>query len=102
MEIGNWLAARPCPGRIGLVSGPFFVGGTGRCGTSQLMRALDEHPQVHALEWESRFLVDVGGEREPAAAVGVEDRPKTAGEPGPGSGSQPAEPSRAASAAVRP
>src|SRR5215469_9313712 len=49
------------PGRIGLVSGPFFVGGTGRCGTSQLTRVLGEHPQVHALEWESRFLVDPGG-----------------------------------------
>ena len=43
------------------MSGPFFVGGTGRCGTSQLTRVLGEHPRVHALEWESRFLVDPGG-----------------------------------------
>jgi hypothetical protein len=38
------------------------------------MRVLGEHPQVRALKWDSRFLVDVGGEREPAAAVGVADR----------------------------
>jgi hypothetical protein len=44
-----------------LVSGPFFVGGTGRCGTSQLNQVLGGHPEVHAIEWESRFLVDPGG-----------------------------------------
>jgi omega-hydroxy-beta-dihydromenaquinone-9 sulfotransferase len=43
------------------VSGPFFIGGTGRCGTSQLTRVLGGHPEVHAIEWESRFLVDPGG-----------------------------------------
>ncbi len=43
------------------MSGPLFVGGTGTCGTSQLTRVLGEHPQVHALAWESRFLVDPGG-----------------------------------------
>ncbi len=41
--------------------GPFFVAGTGRCGTSQLTRVLGDHPQVHALVSESRFLVDPGG-----------------------------------------
>ena len=53
------------------VSGPFFVGGTGRCGTSQLTRVLGEHPQVHALEWESRFLVDPGGFEDLARALSV-------------------------------
>ncbi len=53
------------------VSGPFFVGGTGRCGTSQLTRVLGEHPQVHALEWESRFLVDPGGFEDLARALTV-------------------------------
>lgn len=43
------------------MSGPFFVGGTGRCGTSQLTRVLGDHPHVHAVEWESRFLIDPGG-----------------------------------------
>src|SRR5580698_2758623 len=49
------------PGRIGSVSGLFFVGATDRCGVSQLKRVLGEHPQVHALKTESRFLVDPGG-----------------------------------------
>lgn len=62
------LLGRPY-GRIGLVNGPFFVGGTGRCGTSQLTRVLGEHPQVHALEWESRFLVDPGGLEDLARAL---------------------------------
>jgi omega-hydroxy-beta-dihydromenaquinone-9 sulfotransferase len=53
------------------VSGPFFIGGTGRCGTSQLTRVLGEHPQVHALEWESRFLVDPGGFEDLARALTV-------------------------------
>jgi omega-hydroxy-beta-dihydromenaquinone-9 sulfotransferase len=49
------------PGQAGLVAGPFFVAGTGRCGSSQLLRVLGEHPEVHSLEWESRFVVDPGG-----------------------------------------
>ena len=53
------------------MSGPFFIGGTGRCGTSQLTRVLGEHPQVHALEWESRFLVDPGGFEDLAHALTV-------------------------------
>lgn len=53
------------------MSGPFFVGGTGRCGTSQLTRVLGDHPQVHAVEWESRFLVDPGGFEDLARALTV-------------------------------
>ena len=51
------------------MSGPFFVGGTSRCGTSQLTRVMGEHPQVHALEWESRFLVNPGGFEDLARAL---------------------------------
>jgi omega-hydroxy-beta-dihydromenaquinone-9 sulfotransferase len=51
------------------VAGPFFVAGTGRCGTSQLQRVLGEHPDVHSLEWESRFLVDPGGFEDLARAL---------------------------------
>jgi omega-hydroxy-beta-dihydromenaquinone-9 sulfotransferase len=53
------------------VSGPLFVGGTGKCGTTQLTRVLGEHPQVHALKWESRFLVDPGGFEDLARALTV-------------------------------
>jgi hypothetical protein len=69
LEIG--LPPGLAPGRMGLVSGPFFVGGTGRCGTSQLTRVLGGHPQVHALKWESRFLVDPGGFEDLARALTV-------------------------------
>lgn len=41
--------------------GPFFIAGTGRCGTTQLRAILGQHPEVHALEHETRFLVDPGG-----------------------------------------
>jgi omega-hydroxy-beta-dihydromenaquinone-9 sulfotransferase len=53
------------------VSGPYFVAGTGRCGTSQLVRVLGEHPDVHAMRWESRFLVDPGGFEDLARALTV-------------------------------
>lgn len=51
------------------MSGPFFIGGTARCGTSQLRNVLGEHPEVHGLEWESRFLVDPGGFEDLARAL---------------------------------
>lgn len=68
-EIG--LPPGVASGRIGRVNGPFFVGGTGRCGTSQLTRVLGEHPEVHAVNWESRFLVDPGGFEDLARALTV-------------------------------
>ena len=51
--------------------GPFFVGGTGRCGTSQLQRVMGEHPLVHAIRHETRFLVDPGGFEDLARALTV-------------------------------
>jgi hypothetical protein len=52
------------------------------------MRVLGEHRQVHALEWDSRFLVDVGASanRPPRSASRI--AAKTAGESRSGSGSQ--------------
>ncbi|MBO0691724.1 MAG: sulfotransferase [Acidimicrobiaceae bacterium] len=51
--------------------GPFFVGGTGRSGTSQLQRVIGEHPLVHAIGHETRFLVDPGGLEDLARALTV-------------------------------
>jgi hypothetical protein len=48
-------------GQSDCVIGPLFVAGTGRSGTSQMRQVLGEHPDVHALLWEARFLVDPGG-----------------------------------------
>lgn len=41
--------------------GPFFVAGTACCGSTQLRQVLGEHPDVYAMNWESRFIVDPGG-----------------------------------------
>lgn len=41
--------------------GPFFIAGTTRCGTTQLRQVMGEHPDVYAIRWESRFIVDPGG-----------------------------------------
>ena len=40
---------------------PIFVAGTGRSGTSQLAHILGEHPQIHRIPIETRFIVDPGG-----------------------------------------
>jgi len=41
--------------------GPFFVAGTACCGGTRLSQVLGEHPDVYAINWESRFIVDPGG-----------------------------------------
>jgi omega-hydroxy-beta-dihydromenaquinone-9 sulfotransferase len=41
--------------------GPFFVGGTGRSGTSRLTAVIGRHPAVFSLPEETRFIVDPGG-----------------------------------------
>jgi hypothetical protein len=51
--------------------GPFFVGGTGPGGTSQLQRVIGEHPSVHAIRHGTRFLVDPGGLEDLARALTV-------------------------------
>jgi hypothetical protein len=37
--------------------GPILIGGTGRSGTTLLVRTLDRHPRIHALRWETQFIV---------------------------------------------
>ncbi|GAA4905272.1 hypothetical protein HD597_003238 [Nonomuraea thailandensis] len=48
---------------------PIFVAGTGRSGTSQLATILGEHPQIHRIPIETRFIVDPGGLRDVADAL---------------------------------
>jgi hypothetical protein len=50
---------------------PIFVAGTGRSGTSQLARVLGEHPLIHSIPGETRFIVDPGGLRDLADALTV-------------------------------
>ncbi|MBT2212120.1 sulfotransferase [Actinomadura sp. NEAU-AAG7] len=50
---------------------PIFVAGTGRSGTSQLANILGEHPRVHRIPIETRFLVDPGGFRDLADALTI-------------------------------
>jgi len=40
---------------------PIFIGGTGRSGTSILIRLLAQHPEIFAIRWESQFLVANNG-----------------------------------------
>ena len=49
--------------------GPFFVGGTGRSGTTRLTTVLGQHPAVYALPDETRFLIDPGGLEDLAHAL---------------------------------
>jgi hypothetical protein len=50
---------------------PIFVAGTGRSGTSQLASILGEHPEIHRIPIETRFIVDPGGFRDVADALTI-------------------------------
>ena len=50
---------------------PIFVAGTGRSGTSQLADILGEHPRIHRIPMETRFIVDPGGLRDLADALTI-------------------------------
>ena len=39
-------------------SRPIFIGGTGRSGTTLVVRLLDQHPSIATIKWESHFMVD--------------------------------------------
>jgi hypothetical protein len=56
---------------------PIFVAGTGRSGTSQLANILGEHPQIHRIPIETRFIVDPGGLRDLADALTIRYDPYT-------------------------
>lgn len=36
---------------------PIFIGGTGRSGTTILIRLISQHPEIFTIKWESQFLV---------------------------------------------
>jgi omega-hydroxy-beta-dihydromenaquinone-9 sulfotransferase len=46
-----------------------FVGGTGRSGTTRMTNVLGSHRLVHAIGWESRFIIDPGGLEDLARAL---------------------------------
>jgi omega-hydroxy-beta-dihydromenaquinone-9 sulfotransferase len=46
-----------------------FVGGTGRSGTTRMIKVLGSHRLVYAVPWESRFIVDPGGLEDLARAL---------------------------------
>jgi hypothetical protein len=48
---------------------PVFVAGTGRSGTSRIADIIGEHPLIHRIPMETRFLVDPGGLRDLADAL---------------------------------
>jgi omega-hydroxy-beta-dihydromenaquinone-9 sulfotransferase len=50
---------------------PIFVAGTGRSGTSQLADILGEHPRIHRIPIETRFIPDPGGLRDLADALTI-------------------------------
>jgi hypothetical protein len=59
---------------------PIFVAGTGRSGTSQLADILGEHPQIHRIPIETRFIVDPGGLRDLADALTIRYDPYVGGD----------------------
>ncbi len=56
---------------LNAMTSPIFVAGTGRSGTSQLADILGEHPQIHRIPIETRFIVDPGGLRDLADALTI-------------------------------
>ncbi|WBB71223.1 sulfotransferase [Micromonospora sp. WMMD1128] len=48
---------------------PVFVAGTGRSGTSRIADIIGEHPLIHRIPMETRFIVDPGGLRDLADAL---------------------------------
>lgn len=50
---------------------PIFVAGTGRSGTSRLADILGQHPRIHRVPIETRFIVDPGGLRDLADALTI-------------------------------
>ncbi|GAA2360491.1 hypothetical protein Cme02nite_37680 [Catellatospora methionotrophica] len=48
---------------------PVFVAGTGRSGTSRIADIIGEHPQIHRIPMETRFIIDPGGLRDVADAL---------------------------------
>jgi len=57
------------------VASPIFVAGTGRSGTSQLADILGQHPQIHRIPIETRFIPDPGGLRDLADALTIRHDP---------------------------
>ncbi|SBT51379.1 sulfotransferase family protein [Micromonospora auratinigra] len=55
---------------------PVFVAGTGRSGTSRIADIIGEHPLIHRIPMETRFLVDPGGLRDLADALTVRYDPE--------------------------
>jgi len=53
------------------VPGPFFIGGTGRSGTTHLRDVLGQHPAVYGVPDETHFLIDPGGLEDLARALTV-------------------------------
>ena len=48
---------------------PVFVAGTGRSGTSRIADIIGEHPLIHRIPMETKFLIDPGGLRDLADAL---------------------------------
>ena len=42
-------------------SAPLFIVGTGRSGTTMLVRMIGKHPEVTPIKWESQFIVAMNG-----------------------------------------
>ncbi|SNT58695.1 Sulfotransferase family protein [Asanoa hainanensis] len=59
---------------------PVFVAGTGRSGTSQLADIIGQHPLIHRIPIETRFIPDPGGLRDLADALTCRYDPIAAGD----------------------